>query len=580
MVYIREIELNSLTWAKGAIARFWFVQPQFDVALGPPLVPARRGETPGLRLLRATLRAENNFPAPIDAPALILLPELSIHPEEIPTAVTLAQTSRRNTVVIFGVGQLTEDQARRLEPAAELWEGPSEQRFTNCAVVILGGTQELYLQPKIVRSRWETSHWPGSIVRYFHGQRIQFIVVICSELIDRPQGANTAVAVVEQLAERGRTLNLMIWIQHNPRPRSEDFVESIETFSDLRTTIAIVGSRTNRSAVRLNNHAVSGAIVPHDSLSSHFDLFTKRFHYVEPVPCQKPISRAVLLRYDADAYRVQTVLADSITRTEAGTAKGALLEDSQPYVLLGDELQISNADFHLRDIAARATLHATNAIPVLTAQIANAVDAVCDLGTPAFLAFLDVGVIPRPPHEDDRHVAGVVHPGGDFKCCCWDHRTCVDRLSDRDDCAAPLAQILLALAALTASGVEVAPCYNTEERTNVRLGIDGRVKQLAVVYPFNLDAEGTELGLWGLRRASTVSSQYIILGAGERPTRPRLNSVSAAVVRPLGGTEAALPTRPVINALYSNDFWQSFHQGILKRVIRERFFREETAPAP
>ncbi len=568
---LRIVEIREVSWTRGEPARFWYVQPRTELPHGAPIVPRRNGKTPALRLLESTLEAEKAFPEPKDAPTFIMLPEFAIHPEEAATAVQVGRRARPNTVVVFGLGHLTEAQARALEPDADLWEGPSEGRLTNCAAVVLGGGGPVYLQPKIVRSRWEQNgHWPGRVVRYFEAKNLQFIVIICSELLDRPNGATTARAIVDDLEERGRQLNLVIWIQHNPRPRSAEFSTSIEQFWRLRSTVVVVGSRVERSTSRVNNYAVCGAIVPQDALAAHFDLLTKRFHYVEPVPSEAALSRVVLLRYDADVYRVHTVLARWI-EANVRTAKGALFEESQPYVLDGEALTPSAAHFHIEDICARAGRIATALAPDLADATRQILDQLAGLTTTEFLAVLDVGVLPRPAPDDERHVAGAAHLGGDFRCRCWRHRECVDRLADEDEAAEPVAQVILALAALPARGVPVRIAYDASTRTNVVARLGDVQLPIGVVFPFDFDAEGTEVALWGRKRAALVDSAYIVLGVGERAVRPRTSSIDAALARPIGVLRVGTSAAPMLKAVYSAEFWNGVAEGRIRQVLEERF---------
>jgi hypothetical protein len=573
------IATDEVNWIPGSSGRFWYTQPTTVLPDAEPIVPQSVGQTPGLRLLGAALALEAQFSAPQRAPAFIIVPEFAIHPREAQMAIQLARQARPNTIVVFGLGHMTSAEADALEPGAVLWDGPSEGRLTNCAAIVFGGSGRVFLQPKIVRSRYEeTNHWPGRVVRYFVGKNLQFVVVICSELLDRPEGATTAKAVVEALNEQGRQLNLVIWIQHNPRPRSAEFSASIAEFGKLRATTIVVGSRAERSPVRLNNFAVSGAFVPQQSLPRRFDLLTKRFHYIEPVSGGEGQSRVVLLRYDADAYRVQTTLAHWIEADDRA-ARGALFEEAKPYLLVGGVLVPSEANYHLEDVCARAAGLAAQGMPALVPSIERTVRDLCALTTTEFMAVLDVGVLPRPAAGSERHVAGVVHPNGDYLCRCWWHRECVDFMTDQDGMAEPIAHLILAMAALDAAGVQVRPRYVAGQRTNTVLACGGAQVSVGVVFPFQLNAEGTEEGLWGKDRAGLVDSCYIVLGVAERPEapsmRPRVALIDAARPRPVGAVRQGMSGGPMLRAIYGAQFWRAQAEGRLRVMVEERFMAAE-----
>jgi len=110
---------------------------------------------------------------------------------------------------------------------------------------------------KVVASKEELDcHWPGKVVRYFIGGFFQFVVVICSEMLDRAQAKRRFERFLDKLAEDGRQLSAVFWLQHNPKPRSIDFSQSLEELTHLdRPTIFVAGSR-NQSPPRFENFAV------------------------------------------------------------------------------------------------------------------------------------------------------------------------------------------------------------------------------------------------------------------------------------------------------------------------------------
>lgn len=353
---IEELRLPTLLWQPGRKARVWFAQVRPNVVADRfPLKPEKQEGVPsGLDILRALCQHEaEHCEAPREAPALILLPEFSVAPQEIPQLRDLIGSARPNTLFVVGVGQMAEAEALAIEPRAALWAGQSDNRLTNCAIIGVGGLQQLYLQPKILPSRWERDyHWPGATIRYFTGDFIQFIVVLCSELLPRPEDETTIARAIKELRRKGHGLNLVIWIQHSPDPRSDEFHQSLARLTYYRATVLVVSSGSS-AGHRLRNFGVSGAIVPTDCLPRSFLDLDRRFHYAEPVGSDVPLSRVVLLRYDADVYRVETILADVLTPA-SGAARGEFFHQASPYLLDGDHLAESENNIHLVDISRRA----------------------------------------------------------------------------------------------------------------------------------------------------------------------------------------------------------------------------------
>jgi hypothetical protein len=92
---------------------------------------------------------------------------------------------------VFGVGNMTDQEALSIENKPGLWDGEAAGRYANCAVIGMGGFDHLFLQPKILPSASEmNSHWPGQVIRCFIGDYIRFSVPHCSSFgSDRHQCA-------------------------------------------------------------------------------------------------------------------------------------------------------------------------------------------------------------------------------------------------------------------------------------------------------------------------------------------------------------------------------------------------------
>src|ERR1700730_12651761 len=157
---VQTLESDSIRWTPGKIARIWFVQPRLDLPASPPFISRPiAGEPSPLQLLEEAVRIEPDLPEPDEAPVFYLLPEFSLNPSEIPRYAQLVLSARPNTVFISGVGQLTKEQARDIEPepGADLLDATSAHLYANCALIGFGGSQNLRLQPKIVPSWAETA---------------------------------------------------------------------------------------------------------------------------------------------------------------------------------------------------------------------------------------------------------------------------------------------------------------------------------------------------------------------------------------------------------------------------------------
>lgn len=257
---IKPITLNGVHWPRGTSARLWFCQPRVELTTPAPFLPTHTPRS--LELLQAVLDRDAQMGAPEGgAPSILLLPELSTGPCDISSVRTLISAARPNTLLICGVGHMTAAEVDAIEPSAPLCGEAVAGHFANCAVIACGGTHKLFLQPKVVASREELDcQWPGKIVRYFEGRFFSFVVFICSEMLDRAQARTTIHEVLEGVEAENRQYPIVFWLQHNPKPRSVDFSQSLEELTRIpRPTVFVVGSR-KECPPRLENFAVSGAL--------------------------------------------------------------------------------------------------------------------------------------------------------------------------------------------------------------------------------------------------------------------------------------------------------------------------------
>lgn len=568
MPEIDPVDLPGLTRPHRAPLRIWYGQPLIvPEPGGPPWRPQQSPGTPtGFELLRHILDAEAAAPY-LDGPVLVLLPEYCLRLAEIEATRALVRQSHNNLIVVGGLEQLSSVQALSLEDRPDLWDGPDNGRYTNCAVLISSASGSLFLQPKTLPSQWEAERfWPGRVVRYFAGTNLFLAIQICSDLLAQP--LSNAAALAQWLEDKGRRLDAVLWIQHNEKPRSPSFTTSLERYCLQRATVVAVGSKRDRPG-RLDNYSVSGAIAPHNALSRHFHLLDKDFHYFEPVGQETSISRAVLLRYDADVHRVTTVLADSVYDAPA-IEKGAFFARSEPFVVV-DSLQSSPDHFHIEDISAPAAALAASSIPAWAQSIRSVLsDHLVPLSTRDFLAFLDLALLPRP-HGSVAHSSGTQHTPSDFRCDCWDHRTCIDLLTETEGASMQaFANVLAALAALRQSNVAFVLRYLPNHRTYLELTLNGSTRYLAVIHPFGLDAAETEARLRPHRDGAALDPGYMILGTKGK-ARSLVNTVSAELASGLGGTHAGRAVRPGLRAIYQEDFELAFETNDLQHVLESLF---------
>jgi hypothetical protein len=304
-----------------------------------------------------------------------------------------------------------------------------------------------------------------------------------------------------------------------------DFSQALRCSRVDRPTAFVVGSR-NACPPRLENFSVSGALFKKGALPRHFNVLTRKFHYVEPVLESTDLSRVVLLRYDVDVNLVETTLANAIEDDDR-TPRSQLFGSVVPFVLQNGGLVDSDDNTHLGEIVRRARDTAAATDATQTARIDAVTEQLVSLGTPRFQDFLDRAIVPKPHDEQRRHAAGQQHVRGDYFCDCWAHRRCIDLLCDDADAAAPVAHVILALARIAAQGLEISLIPLPDSPANVRLsGASGQF-DLCVVYPFNFDADATEMAIrGGARPKVSAEPGYIVLGTSGRAGRPGRTDLS------------------------------------------------------
>jgi hypothetical protein len=522
-----------------------------------------------MELLRSILDRETASPYR-DGPVFVLLPEYALRLAEVQDVIDLLGDRNPSLIVVAGIEQMTEDAARAIDDTPGLWEGSAQARYTNCAMVASAG--RAYLQPKTVPSQWETERfWPGRAIRYFSGINITFVVQICSDLLQQPPGGANSDALVNWLAEHARRLDAVVWVQHNEKPRSTHFSKSLSAYCSppIRATVLAAGSRRARPR-RLDNYSVCGVVAHHSALSHHFHLLDREFHYFEPVPAATSISRGVLLRYDADAYLVHTVLADSVFDSPT-IERGVFLQSSQPYVARPD-FGPSLEHWHLADIIGPCADTAAASSPVWAAAIHEVVtDQLVPLTVRDFLGFLDLALIPRPQGAALLHPSGIGHDPADLLCDCWDHRRCIDSLTNLGTTsAAALVEVLTALGAMRAAGLVFTMVYLENHRTYLAVQFATSLRHVAVVHPFGLDAAEVNHRLSPERRATVLDAGYVILGTKGHARRLSGTTPIAAAPAP-GPIHAGRVSYSGVRALYSEDLEAAIRAHDLARAVEGLF---------
>lgn len=493
-----------------------------------------------------------------------MLPEYALRADEIAAARQLVSAAPANIAAIFGVAQLSQIEVAALEND-DLWDGNGTESFTNCAMVCVGQSDSVYLQPKIVPSQWEPDHFlRGRVIRYFAGRNVSFVVQICSDLLPQPGAASNANQVAAWVSQENRRLTLVFWLQHNPEPRSAHFVESLRTYATMHATVISVSSRAvNNRGNRLENYAVSGGIVHHSALPRHFRFLDREFHYVEPLR-DAPASRIVLLRYDADAHLAQTALADDLVGAQNIARNGFFLA-SQPYVYVAPNLVPSPEHFHIEDLLAPAEQLARNYLPPARhAALASVIAGrLIPLTARQFLAFLDISLLARPMVNTPHHLPGEIHGAADYNCHCWDHRRCVDLLTETGrDSTVGLGEVLVLLALLSGEGLDFNVVSVGDSYGYLEVQITGTPRYCAVVFPFNFDAGEVERRLIPQHRPPAADVGYLVLGTSGR-SRPLLADVHAARPARPGATGAAAAVVPTFRALFHEQLQAAIDGGTL-----------------
>ena len=112
---IETVNLPELNWPPGTLARVWFCQPALSLSAQSPYIPVAPAST--LALFEAVLALDAALGQPeAGAPSIIIMPELALAPTDVLRVLELMATARANTLLVAGVGQMTQAQVDTIEP--------------------------------------------------------------------------------------------------------------------------------------------------------------------------------------------------------------------------------------------------------------------------------------------------------------------------------------------------------------------------------------------------------------------------------------------------------------------------------
>lgn len=549
---IEYIKVDTLRWKAGVEGRAWFVQSQPSVS-GPPFVPTYEGDATSPRcVVESVIRLETER-GDTGAPSFLLIPELCLPFDDAAHLQSLVSSAPANLVVVAGLSHMEPSQVALLEADAtvrdRLWETHVQGHYTNAALILFGGTQQSFLQPKLFPSIWEQPyHWAGRQVRVFVGDRIAFAVLICSELLDVPAGTNALLRLNEDLVKANIVVDLLIWIQRNPKRRAENFRQSLVQHERRPSMILVAGSGSESHAS--GTHGVSGALVDEGLLPQSFQGLGREFACYESGWADLGLGRFVLLRYNVDAYAVDVARPGDVRHRDA-TAKSRLFGHCQPFVLDEAQLVPSNVYSHINELCAPAMAEAQRLRPSIHAQLERIGGILVKARTNAFLRFLDRSYYPTPV-AGDWHSAGRKHGGGDQECRCWPHRRDIDTLVEQP---LWLARVLAVMGRLVELGVTLELSEDDGEGVPALVASLGPASGgLTACYVGMLDPYAAAMRLSPAQ--SSVLPALVLIQDGVAPIRPKARSVNVAMVPPMGSLDAASAERPEPQFVSEPEFWR------------------------
>jgi hypothetical protein len=558
-------EQIDLRWISGTSAAIWFLHPTAaDLVNDPPYHHRIDTGTPPLRLL--SLAIANSLAHKHDGPTIFLLPELTVGADDLSELRAITGSLTHNQMAIVGLGHLNQQQCEAVEPGTganeELWRRAwSDTRFANGAAIAT--TNRTWYEAKDWPSKFEDDrncHIPHSRLRIFQGKGIRFAVVICSELLE----ARNPRPLIEKL--RDERINVLFWLQHNPKPRHSSFTEALSALYEHEGDHPLV--------IAINKQPPPGARKPYGgsaiySLSTSFGAWKGHLlrpnFACEPLNAHLGISRAILVRYDLPAHRVLTIHPDCIPR---GTAPAGFLRDITPYQLANDHLEPDDQPRHFRELLASGHLQAcheaeidpNDATPTGTG-LKNALVAVeNELAGSAntLLNFLDRSLLPREGAK--LHASHLSHSPA-AACDCWPHRQDFDSLFEPPT-PAIVAELALAIAALRSSQLPTNVDLELRTPDNLATTIEGGVKRLHLLSSDRrLDICVKHLATSGAR---TDTPPAIVLRSERKQSAP----ANAARIAPVGSLQAAQRSDVHIPCLSGSEFWRHFRNGTLAEAIR------------
>lgn len=562
--------------------------------MGLPEVDLRQGVTPGTRfalwLLQPKRRRRHLEKAPFHHPAtdedtwplleavlkasrdskdptVYVVPELTLDPNLIPKVRSAVEDLPPRHVLVAGIGHLTAQQCEQVEAgSARRFNSPwPESRFANCALIGAPGEDNCWVEGKRWPSQWEQRegcHQACNTMRVYRLGSYRFAVVICADM------AAPDSSWVKRLSREKP--DIIFWLQDNPKPRHQDFLKPLVELLGPSGSRPLVVCCNKAPETGRSPHGASGFITGADFFPRQKSQFPTTPHISTESVCSKAaLTRATLVRYDASAHLVRSVMPSEVP-AERNDARRSLLQEVTPYLLTAGELRPSLEPRHAQHLfdagrnaaktrARRAGLNEGRS-SLLDAELPRVESQVC-ADASLLLCLLDAALVQagaawtHANHESHSPAAA---------CDCWEHRRNFDTLyrvegGREDPTAEYLGELLLALSSLQLSGIDVK--YKSfGDGKGPGLAIASRGERLVVAVH-----EGTPDAF--KRRYFGADKPYFI---------SRVSAIVLEVNRPTSSTDAtdvllddglaADRAGTDLRALYGGEFWKCSDDQLVEWV--------------
>jgi hypothetical protein len=564
-----EVTLKSepvtFDWPYDARARIWLLQPR-ATHLTEQVPRYQDDETwPLLKRLLHDERAETH-----GGPVIFFAPEWAIAPQSIEELKHEARLMPDHHLLVAGLGHLSRDQCVALDPETDntLEKLASPAKFANCAFVATG--TRWYLEGKRRPSWFDEEaghHLKCSQVRLFTGpaSKFKFAVVTCSDMLNFGEDDCFPGVLVNERPD------VVFWPQHNPKPRNEGFRRWLGEFNKPKGAYClVVGVNKGPNGLGREEYGGSALFAPADAFHS------KKYHMCKAHWCTEPVTswltRATILRYDADAIQITTKHPRDLPR-ENELANECFIDEVVPCAWHEGALEPNDARTHLTTLfdlgrhpgRARAGLDAEK-YALTSGPLAELEHTLSD-SMNLFLCFLDIALLQEHSGDSRAHANHESHQRA-ASCNCWPHRANFDLLYEEQR-RADVGELLLAAAAVDAFGnASVRPAEPTSgspENLEVRDREGGGQVKLILAHA-GVSAQEFERRYFGsgsTRRFAGATSA-VALGVKRSGYLVQANAAQAD----LGpGTRADTTVETCGPRLYGAEFWDRVKLGTLARWL-------------